>query len=508
MRTHRAHGFGQMRFRHFNHATEQTMLSLTVLQKTIQQTIRFGIRGSIVAAVFTIGASAIGNSAHAQSFQFAPSEKVLSGTPITIRLTGLPANSDVVVMAERPVSEWGMADNQFKRYRASATFKSDAKGEIDLATATPQKGGSYRKADVRGMFWSMMPMKDAVPAEWKAGEVRFTARVADKDVASGMLTLMRQLPDVKTEPVAQFPKALFASLPTKAGEKRPAVILLGGSEGGSMITRFAAELASHGFAVIAVPYYSPPQWPSQKQEIESLPAAFADIPIERLNQVRDWLKTRADVDASRIAIHGTSKGAEFAALAATYLEWPTAIVAVVPTDVVWEGWGPNVEPGKRASFSFNGKPFAFTPYLEFGEEFMGFQTGEAVRIRRPQDKGRAANPAAAAKARIPIERYKGAVALVAGQEDQVWNSGMMAHNIAERRAEAAANAPKGSQIGETLSLVYVDAGHAIGGNGFQPTTQYDAGPSKMGGTPEGNAFAQWDQWTKVIDFLKRNLGVK
>jgi dienelactone hydrolase len=76
---------------------------------------------------------------------------------------------------------------------------------------------------------------------------------------------------------------------------------------------------------------------------------------------------------------------------------------------------------------------------------------------------------------------------------------MMAHNIAERRAEAKL---------DTLSLIYVDAGHAIGGTGWSPTTQYNAGPNKMGGTPEGNARAQADQWMKVIDFLKKHLGVR
>lgn len=444
-------------------------------------------------------------SAHAQSFRMSPSGKVLAGNPLSIVIEGLPPDTAVTLVAERGVSEWGMPDDQFKRYRAEATFRSDAKGTIDLATAKPNKGSSYTSADVRGLFWSMMPTKDAAPKDWKGGEVRFTARVGDKDVATGMITLLRALPEVKTEKVEKFEGALFASLPTKPNEKRPAIILLGGSEGGSFVTSGAAQMASHGFAVLALPYYSPPEGASRKAELPTLPSAFADIPIERLNMARDWLKTRADIDVSKIAIHGTSKGAEFALLAATYLQWPTAIVAVVPTDVVWEGWGADIEEGKRSSFALNGKPFPFVPYKEFVEELGGFQTGADVRFRRPQDKGRAANPAAAATARIPIERYKGAVAIVAGQEDQVWNSGMMAHNIAERRAEAKLKNPN---IGETLSLIYVDAGHALGGTGWAPTTQYNASPNKMGGTPGGNARAQADQWMKVIDFLKRHLGMK
>jgi dienelactone hydrolase len=480
---------------------------LRAAQYLIRGTFQVGIKLTVALLILLTfwGIVSHSISAHAQAFTISPSNKVLAGNPISITLTGLPREADVTVVAERAVSEWSMPDNQYKRYRSEATFRTDAAGVIDLATARPRKGSSYKAADVRGLIWSMKPTADAVPLDWKAGQVRLTARVGETVAATVMLELLRELPEVKTEKVDQFDGAVFAMLPTKPGEKRPAVILLGGSEGGSMVTRGAAPMASYGFAVLALPYYSPPAWPSQKAEIPTLPASFVDIPIERLNAARDWLKKRADVDASKIAIHGTSKGAEFALLAATYLGWPTAIVAVVPTDVVWEGWGQGVDAGKRASFALNGKPFPFVPYKEFGEEFAGFQTGDEVRIRRPQDKGRAANPAAAAAARIPIERYAGAVAVVGGHEDQVWNSAMMAHNIAERRAEAKVKNPK---AGETLSLIYVDAGHYLGDNGFQPTTQYDVGPNKGGGTPEGNARAQADQWPKVIDFLKRNLGVK
>jgi dienelactone hydrolase len=438
-------------------------------------------------------AAALASTASAQSFVIEPAGKVLSGTPIAIKLEALPTDAEIVVSAERAIHDW-MTGKRFI-YRSEAKFKTDKDGKLDLATAKPLSG-SYKKADQRGLFWSMAATKTDAPKEWKAGEVRFSVKSEGKDaLATATVELMSELPDVKTEKVSKFPGALFAAIP--GGGKRPAIILLGGSEGGTFVTRGAAQLASHGFAVLALPYYSPANW-GQKAEVPQLPAAFADIPVERLNEAREWLATRDDVDATRIAIHGTSKGAEFALLAGVHLPWVTSVVAYVPTDVVWEAWGPGVEPGKRASFSLNGKPFPFVPYVDFQEEFMGFQTGEAVYVRRPQDKGRAANPAAAAAARIPVERIKAPVMLVAGQDDQVWASGMMAHNIAERRAEAKL---------DTVSLIYSDAGHALNGTGFNPTTNFNAGPNKMGGTPEGTARAQADAWPKSIAFLKRTLGM-
>lgn len=429
----------------------------------------------------------------AQTLQISPANPVLMGEPISIVLKDAPAGKSVTFTAERIFQNTETGKRTL--HKSEATFTASASGEVNLSNDTPKAGSSYKRADARGLFWSMNPTSGDVPADRPIREVRITASVDGKAIANAGITFIAEAPDLKTEKVDAFPGAIFVN--SGAPGKRPVVILLGGSEGGSaLINSRAAPLASRGFAVLTLPYYSPAQWPSQKQEHPELPAAFVDIPIERLNLAREWLLKRNDIDASRIALHGTSKGGEFVLLAGVHLPWVSSIVAVVPSDVVWEGWGPNIVPGTRASFSLNGKPFPFVPYQDFGQEFVGFQTNEPVRIRRPQDKGRAANPAAAAKARIPVENIKAPVMVIAGQEDQVWNSAMMAHNIAERRAEAGL---------VTEALIYVDAGHSLGGNGYAPTTQYDRGLSKTGGTPEGNAFAQGDAWPKMIAFLRRTL---
>lgn len=489
----------------FTHAAHHALTGFQRgAQLAFQWSFRWGIRATVLAAVW----AAFSQAAFAQRIAIEPAGKVLAGDPVTIRLEGFPPGAEVSVKAERPVVAWGAPPDKRGLYRAEARFKADAGGSVDLAKAKPVSG-SYRNADVRGLFWSQAPVAGVQPGDiatdWKNSVVKFSAMVDGKVVAETSLELMPALPDVKTDKVEQFPGAVFANI--RDGRKRPAIILLGGSEGGSLVTRGAAALASHGFAVLALPYYSPAQWPSMKAELPALPSAFADIAVERLDEARAWLQKRAaddgDVDATRIAIHGTSKGAEYALLAGVHLGWPTAIVAIVPTDVVWEGWGQDskgpILPGTRSSFAYKGKPLPFVPYQDFQQEFMGFQTGEPVKIRRPQDKGRAANPAAAAAARIPVEKIKVPVLVVGGQDDQVWASGMMAHNIAERRAEAKL---------DTVSLIYTDAGHFLGSHGYGPTTQYDAGPSKSGGTPEGNAFAQGDAWPKTIAFLKRTLGVR
>jgi dienelactone hydrolase len=352
--------------------------------------------------------------------------------------------------------------------------------------------GTYTDADIHGLFWSMAPVDGGEPGGLQPLQVKLTATVAGHAPTSVTIEFIDALPAVKVEQLKEFPGAVFATLPATA--RQPALIVLGGSEGGGSFARDRApRFASRGFAVLGLPYYSPGRG---EREIPELPAAFADIPVDRLNVAFEWLKRRPEVDPSRVALLGASKGAEFVLIAASKFKWVTSVVAIVPSDVVWEGWGPGVEPGTRSSFALNGKPLPFVPYLEFAQELDGFRTGRDVRMRRFQDKGRAANPAAAVKARIEVEKFRGPLLVIGGHDDQVWASGMMAQNIAERRAVAGL---------ETVALIFPEAGHAIAGNGWLPTTQYNVGPSKVGGTPQANAAAQARALPETIAFLKRTL---
>ena len=435
------------------------------------------------------------HAAHAQQFLLSPaSGEVLAGEPVSIRLNGLPAAAELTLLARRTVREWDGGD---RLYGASARFKSDANGGLDLATAVPLPGGSYCGADLRGLFWSMTPQATRAPAG-PVSDVQLEVRCGGTLLAQQTVRLLPALPQVLQRDATPFPGARFAHLPGAA--RRPALILLGGSEGGSLITREAPVYASRGYAVLALPYYSPPGWGAlgpTPAELPTLPAAFADIPIERLQQARAWLAQQPEVDSSRIGVVGTSKGAELALLAAVRMAWIKAVVALAPTDVVWEGWGPGVAPGQRAGFAWQGNALPFVPYKDFDKEFAGFATGADVKIRRPQDAGRAANPDRMAAARIPVEDIAAPVLVAGGHDDQVWDSGGMAQAIAQARDKAGRT---------TVALVYRDAGHFLGGTGWSPTTQYNAGPSKIGGTPMANAHAQADIFPRVFEFLAQALG--
>jgi dienelactone hydrolase len=429
-------------------------------------------------------------------FVIAPAAELLSGKDAQIELRGLAPGSVVEITAERPVPRyWPQPAREL--YRARASYRVADDGTLTLASAPPL-AGSYTGADLRGLFWSMTLTDAPVAPDWPDGRVQLVATQQGRTIAHAALTLRGSLPEVELTTVgAEMPGAVLARLPGPA--RRPAIIVLGGSDGHDFTARrMAPRLASHGYAVLGLPYYAPDLGGPPAPHLAGLPTALVDIPVDRLDQARDWLRRAPGVDADRIAIWGWSKGAEYALLAATHLPWITAVVAITPTDVVWEGLGgPSQVPGTRSSFSWRGEPLPFVPYHDIAREFMAPSQGKRAALRRPHDEGRTNHPEAVARARIPVERFRGALLVAGGGDDQIWASGTMADNIARSRAAAGL---------ATTRLVYPDAGHMLTGDGWAPTTMASTGGPVFGGTPAADARAQAAVWRETLAFLARALG--
>lgn len=438
--------------------------------------------------------------AAAQRIDVQPGPEVLLGTPLAVTAGDLAPGETVTLRSDRRLRGW---DGQPVLYRAEARFTADGQGRVDLATARPLPGSAYAEPDVQGLFWSATPQRGPVPEDLPPGQVRLTLEAPGGAPVSLVLTLRDGDPAVASTPVPGFPGAVLVRPPGTAGDgpSRPAVITLGGSEGGGQTAAlFARRLASHGFVAMSLPYHSPqrfgPQGP-MPPELPELPQAFASIPLERLQAARDWLAAQPGVDGLRIGVYGASKGAEYALLAAVRMPWIRSVVAAVPSDVSWEGWGPGTTEGQSPSFSWQGRPVPFVPYVGMAQEMQGFTTGTPVRFRRVHDAGRAAHPERVAAARIPVEDFAGALLVIGGGGDQVWDSGGMAQAIVERRRAAGR---------DTEAVIHPAAGHAIVGTGWVPTTMHDAAPMKVGGRPAADAAAQAQGWVATLDFLRRTLG--
>lgn len=270
----------------------------------------------------------------------------------------------------------------------------------------------------------------------------------------------------------------FAPTAPTAG---PALLVLGGSEGGNaMSARIAAGLHARGYATLALAYFG----------TEGLPDQLEAVPLEYFIRALDWLARQPGVDPQRIGVVGGSKGAEAALLLASRERRVRAVIAFAPTDhawqsIDWNGWS------DTPSWTEGGRP---VPYLRYAP----FDAREGLRAMYDASLA-AATPEARRAARIPVERSDAALLLIAGEKDALWGAVEASRRIAATLA--AADHPHAVEV-----LRYPEAGHVvyIGGTLDDGDRLLDR-ILPMGGTREGIRFAIDDAWPKSLAFLDRHL---
>ena len=265
--------------------------------------------------------------------------------------------------------------------------------------------------------------------------------------------------------------------PGPAGRSGPAILLLGGSEGGlgTAVDGQARLLNRAGYAVLVLSWY---RLPGQPQRLEL-------VPLETFYAGLDWLAAQLGVDPTRVAMYGTSKGAEAALLvAARRPRQVRAVVAAVPSNVVWQGFDWAMNPVTTSSWSEHGDPVPFLPIINPGR--MDIYGPSLATLSDHED------------AIIPVERIGGPVLLICGEEDRLWPSCPMARAVQMRRDAAGGL--------DTRLLAYRDAGHAAAG---PPVAADSPGASSMaflGGSIDGNLAARADGWSRTLAFLAQALG--
>ena len=383
------------------------------------------------------------------------SSPILEGDPIAIEIQNAEPGQSVTLS----LNETKMRRGKPAFYTSTATFNVSRDGSVSTMRDAPVDA-AYQGVDPAGLFWTRRRPDDQQPEETAPlspltlsvdlgsdGSIEFEEQI---EIVTGFSNTQTEELDER------FPGA-FIVRPASEGP-HPVIFVLGGSEGNDSAARdMAPHFASRGYLAVGVPYYSP-AWADQPQQIPELPRAFAELPVDYLERLTDHVKTLEDVDPDRMGIWGVSKGAEYALLAGEYIGDYAAIVAIVPTDVVWEGWG----AGRTvSSFSWRGEPLPFVPYEGMDEEFQ--KPNPTLRI--PHDAGRVANPDRVEAARIKVEDIKVPLFLVGGDEDTVWASGPMARIVAETRDAAGL---------ETELYVSTDAGHYLSADGYSPTQEAEA----------------------------------
>lgn len=271
--------------------------------------------------------------------------------------------------------------------------------------------------------------------------------------------------------------------PAKGSGPHPAVLLLGGSEGGlgGGTHHMALALQKEGFAVFHLAYFGAP---GQSDALER-------VPLELFDEGLDWIKAQPNIDPARIAVMGASKGAEAALLVASRRPDLAAVVAGMPTSVAWKGvnWA-NRGQSEYASWTTNGSEVTTMPFGDWNAA-----EGVISVYRKVQDP---TYQTAAARAAIPVERARARVLLVCGEAETMWPACPMA-----RQVEARGKARSGPAV---TVLAYADAGHFVFGPPIARNHPFYGRLGEYGGTPAGNAAARKDGWPKVIAFLKQVSG--
>lgn len=362
-----------------------------------------------------------------------------------------------------------------------ADFIADKGGRVDTGVMKPHNA-AYSGVDASGLFWAV-ESRPAQPGDPSPGKVCVTAEV---DGAGKVSAIAHTTPDaagIIQSKDTPFAGAVWAR-PRRPG-RHPVIIVLGGSEGGSGTAETYAPLfAARGYATLGLPYYNP----NHDARLNALPGSFTEIPVDRLNTVHEWLAAQPDADTTRIGLWGISKGAEFVLIAASYEPWVKAVVAIAPSDVIWEGWG---RPGPpTSSFAMNGRALPFQPYGDYQSELEKRRRGGGdLDYLRIHTAGRTEYPEKLAAARIPIERFKGKLLLVAGEGDTIWPSATMTRNIAQRRKAAEET---------TRVLIFPNAEHALGGPGTVPLEQ-------VGSVKYATIHARKVAWAATFEMLGKAL---
>lgn len=246
------------------------------------------------------------------------------------------------------------------------------------------------------------------------------------------------------------------------------VLVLGGSSGAVEHDR-ASLLAAHGATALPIRWFG-----GEGQQ----PGPW-EVPLETFTRALDHLAPQVD----RLAVLGTSFGAEAALSVAVRDRRVSAVVALAPAAHVWAS---HDHTGRMTShWTWRG---AIVDYVPLDEAWTPSTDPPSYRGWYEQSLETFSDEAAAAT--IPVEQIDGAVVLVAGGDDRVWPSHAWARAIAARR-----------EVHDLATVVVTSesAGHRVVLPGETPVTRGMV--MQRGGTSTADAELGAQAWPHICDAL-------
>ncbi len=413
-------------------------------------------------------------------------KQVLIGDPVHVRVSGLQAGQTGSLVVS--------GTDQFGNlWTSRASFKADEAGTIDISRDAPVEG-SYQGKDQAGLFWSMTCQQttEMVSPFPIMPSITISLWVNGQEKVSQVIERISRV-ELDTQELTDPIVGVFFR-PQELSRPTPAIIVLGGSEGGYN-QGWAAVIASKTrLPTLALGYFG----------LKGLPATLESIPLETIEKALLWLNQQPFVAKDCFGIIGASRGGELALLSASIFPQIRAVVGYTASGVIWEGIGSKPAP----AWTFRGQPFPYLLFLTDKKSQRLFLEAKAkgttyftehsflYSLKKQASRIR--------EATIPVENSKAAFLLIGNPHDGVWPSQMLS-KIAIDRLKAHKH-PRSFEI-----LSYDQGGHMLISYPYYPTTlrKFYLPTIKvwegLGGTAEAAARAAADSWPKVMEFLQREL---
>jgi dienelactone hydrolase len=369
-------------------------------------------------------------------------------------------------------------------WSASASFKADRTGVVDVARTAPVSG-SYRVAAPMGLFWAQHRVGSR-SAGLGATVTSLAVTAGSHRLATAQVTQLLSGPGVTARASRVDRLGFYGEYFAPAGRgRRPGVVIWGGSEGGLSDTgslASAALLASHGIPALAIAYFDEP----------GLHCSLSDIPLEYFVRAIRWLGSQPQVAPNRVWVISGSRGSEL--LVASY--WTGlvhGVVADAPSSEVYGAVPGNCPPNSRTAWTLHGRPLAQAA-TKFGD---AIHQPDGSIVEEPAFRAGLADLAAASAAAIPVQRIKGPVLLISGGDDQLWPS----DTYAERIMKALSGDPS-----PHVHVNFPAAGHLVFGIPYEPSfTRASVANGRavidLGGTSAADSAARARDWPDAIAFI-------
>ncbi|XP_078262421.1 acyl-coenzyme A thioesterase 1-like [Rhinoraja longicauda] len=401
-----------------------------------------------------------------------PGSKCLSDELVRVRVGGLSPLQPVTMRA-------GLSDEKGEAFGSAAFYRADERGELDLSRS-PSLGGHYTGTEPMGLFWSLSPVKPF-------------SRLVKRDVAGSPLRVHIEVfdghgGDPQKRPLAScvnerwFMKEGVTRIPVREGRVRgvlfvppgsgpfPGVIYLNTINDGVGESK-ASLLANRGFITLALAYLN----------YDDLPKGATNLDLEYFSEAVNLLKQHPKVKRPGIGAVGISKGGDVVLSMATFL------------------------PDVRAAVVINGCNASALIGMHYKNKVISAGVGYSLSRMWIEDSG-VANIVEVMnevnkESLIPVEKAKGTILFVVGDEDKNWKSTKYANEAIKRMKK------HGNKKFDLLT--YPGAGHYLEPPYFPFCYASYHSVVHMctmwGGNAKAHAFAQEDMWPKVQSFLKKTL---